>query len=182
MSRIGKKPILIPQNVEVKIEGQNVKVKGPKGEISQEIPAEILVEKKADKIQLTLKKSSKKGPALWGLWRSLLENDVKGVISGFEKKLEIRGVGYRASLEDGRVKLEVGFSHPVILKIPQGINASIEKNIVTVSGIDKQLVGEFAARVRKVKPPEPYKGTGIRYLGEKVRKKEGKKVATTTTG
>ena len=181
MSRIGKKPIIIPQDVEVEIQGQNVKVRGPKGEISQELPDEISIDKKENKVQLSLKKRSKQGKALWGLWRALLENDVEGVTSGFEKKLEIRGVGYRASLaEDGVIKLEVGFSHSVNLKIPQGINVAIEKNIVTVSGVNKQAVGEFAAKVRKVKPPEPYKGKGIRYLGEKVRKKEGKKVATAT--
>ena len=181
MSRIGKKPILIPEGVEVKIEGQKVTIKGPKGEISQEVPSEILVEKKQDRIQVSLKKKTKRSWALWGLWRALLENDVRGVTSGFEKKLEIRGVGYRASLEaDRMVKLEVGFSHPVKLKIPQGIDVSVEKNIVTVSGINRQGVGEFAARIRRVKPPEPYKGKGIRYLGEKVRKKEGKKAAVTT--
>ena len=181
MSRIGKKPIIIPQGVEVEIQGQNVKVRGPKGEISQELPDEISVEQKGDKLQLSLKKRGKQSRALWGLWRALLKNDVEGVTSGFEKKLEIRGVGYRASLDEDRViKLEVGFSHPVNLKIPQGIDVAIEKNIVTVSGINKQAVGEFAAKVRKIRPPEPYKGKGIRYLGEKVRKKEGKKAAVTT--
>jgi len=181
MSRIGKKPILIPEEVEVKIEGQKVIIKGPKGEISQEVAAEILIEKKENKIQLSLKKLAKRSRALWGLWRALLENDIKGVTSGFEKKLEIRGVGYRATLEpDGTIKLEVGFSHPVKLKIPQRIDVSVEKNIVMVSGIDKQKVGEFAAKLRKVRPPEPYKGKGIRYFGEKVRKKEGKKAAVTT--
>ncbi|MCD6500538.1 50S ribosomal protein L6 [bacterium] len=181
MSRIGKKPILIPPKVEVKIEGQKVTIKGPKGEISQEVPDEILIEKKENKIHVSLKKKTKQSRALWGLWRALLENDVKGVTLGFEKKLEIRGVGYRAALEaDRTVKLEVGFSHPIKLKIPQGIEVSIEKNIVTVSGIQKQKVGEFAAKLRKIKPVEPYKGKGIRYLGEKVRKKEGKKVAAAT--
>ena len=179
MSRIGKKPILIPEGVEVNIDGQKVSIKGPKGEISQELSDEILVEQKEDKLQLSLKKRDKQSRALWGLWRALLKNDVEGVTSGFEKKLEIRGVGYRASLAgDGVIKLEVGFSHPVNLKIPQRIDVAIEKNLITVSGINKQAVGEFAAKVRKIKPPEPYKGKGIRYLGEKVRKKEVKKVAT----
>ena len=178
MSRIGKKPIIIPQGVEVAIKDNVVVIKGPKGEISREVPAEILVEKKEDKIQLSLKKVTKGSRALWGLWRALLQNQVMGITSGFEKKLEIRGVGYRASLAgDKTIKLEVGFSHSVELKIPQEINVSVEKNIITVSGIDKQKVGEFAAKLRKIRPPEPYKGKGIRYLGEKVRKKEGKKAA-----
>lgn len=179
MSRIGKKPILIPEGVEVNIDGQKVSIKGPKGEISQELSDEILVEQKKDKLQLSIKKRSKQSRALWGLWRALLKNDVEGVTSGFEKKLEIRGVGYRASVAgDGVIKLEVGFSHTVNLKIPQRVDVAVEKNLIIVSGINKQAVGEFAAKVRKIRPPEPYKGKGIRYLGEKVRKKEGKKAAT----
>jgi len=182
MSRIGKKPILIPENVEVKIENHQVLIKGPKGEISQEISPEISVEKKEDKIIIVSpKRKTKKTPALWGLTRALLQNHVIGVTQGFEKQLEIRGIGYKASLEGEKtLKLEVGFSHPVKLEIPADLNVSIEKNIIKVSGIDKQKVGEFAAKIRKVRPPEPYKGKGIRYVGEKVRKKEGKKAAATT--
>jgi len=181
MSRIGKKPILIPENVEIKIEGRQVVVKGPKGEISQEIPQEILVEKKDSVVVVSPKRKTKRTPALWGLTRALLQNNLKGVTEGFEKQLEIRGIGYKASIEGERVlKLEVGFSHPVKLEIPPDLNVSIEKNIIKVSGIDKQQVGEFAAKIRKVRPPEPYKGKGIRYVGEKVRKKEGKKTAATT--
>jgi len=202
MSRIGKQPIIIPQGVEVEIQGQNVKVKGPKGEISQEIPENIGIELKDKEILLKPKEKpstraklgaglvphrngvsgagTKKSGALWGLSRSLLANCVKGVTQGFQKELELIGIGYQASMEkEKKLVLEVGFSHKVELEIPQGIDISIKKNIITVSGIDKQKVGEVAAKIRKIRPPEPYKGKGIRYRGEKVRRKEGKKVATT---
>jgi len=182
MSKIGKKLILIPSGVEVKIERNAVLVKGPKGEISQFIPPEILVEKKDDKIHLYSKNLDKKNKAIWGLSRALLQNSIKGVTVGFEKKLEIIGIGFKASVEVGKIlKLDVGFSHDVNLEIPKDINVFVEKNIITVSGIEKQRVGEFAAKIRDIKPPEPYKGKGIRYLGEKVRHKEGKKAGATTT-
>jgi len=180
MSRIGKKPILISENVEVKIEDRNVIIKGPRGEISQEIPEEILIKKEDNKILVSPKRKSKNIQALWGLIRALLRNHLEGVSSGFEKKLELRGIGYRASLEDKNIlKLEVGFSHPVKIEIPSQLSISIEKNIINISGIDKQKVGEFAAKIRKVRPPEPYKGKGIRYFGEVVRKKASKKIAST---
>lgn len=179
MSRIGKKSILIPKEVEIKIETKKVAIKGPKGELFQEIPEGILVTKEDDKIIVLSEKKSKKNSALWGLIRVLLQNQIIGVSSGFEKKLEIRGIGYRASLKGENIlNLEVGFSHHVEIKIPSQISLSIEKNIINVSGIDKQKIGEFAAKIRKIKPPEPYKGKGIRYVGEFVRKKAGKKVAS----
>lgn len=179
MSRIGKKSILIPKEVEIKIETEKVAIKGPKGELFQEIPEGILVTKEDDKIIVLSEKKSKKNSALWGLIRVLLQNQIIGVSSGFEKKLEIRGIGYRASLKGENIlNLEVGFSHHVEIKIPSQISLSIEKNIINVSGIDKQKIGEFAAKIRKIKPPEPYKGKGIRYVGEFVRKKAGKKVAS----
>ena len=179
MSRIGKKPILIPKDVEVNIDGKNVIVKGAKGELKIILPLEVSVEKKEDAIQLSVKKETKKCKTLWGLYRALLQNNVVGVSSGFEKALEIIGVGYKASLEGNKnIKLEVGFSHSVVLEIPDSVELSIEKNKITVSGIDKQKVGEFAAKIRAVRKPEPYKGKGIRYLGEKVRRKEGKKAAS----
>lgn len=207
MSRIGRKPIIIPEKVEVSIEAQNVKIKGPKGEISQKIPSEILVEihphtkrgqsvkgakidetsprsgvgARGNEILVFPKKGLKKVSALWGLTRALLQNHVKGVIEGFEKQLEMRGIGYKAVLKDEKVlQLAVGFSHLVNLEIPEELSVSLEKNIITVSGIDKQKVGEFAAEIRAVRKPEPYKGKGIRYVGEKVRKKEGKKAVTAT--
>jgi len=181
MSRVGKKPILIPEGVEVKIEGQKVIVKGPKGQLEKEIRPEIRIELKEGKIFLSPKIQTKKTKAFWGLTRALLNNMVKGVIEGYEKKLEIEGLGYRASLEGDNLLLYVGFSHPIKVKTPPGIKFSIEKNIISVSGIDKEKVTQTAAKIRKVKPPEPYKGKGIRYLGEVIRKKVGKKVVTTAT-
>lgn len=182
MSRIGKKPIEIPEGVEVKTEANEVKIKGPKGEISQFIPGELGFKIEEKKIQVLAKAETKRTKALWGLTRALLQNNIKGVKDGYEKKLELRGIGYRASLKDERtLSLEVGFSHLVDFSVPDGITVKVEKNIITVTGIDRQKVGEVAANIRKARPPEPYKGKGIRYLGEKVRKKEGKKVATATT-
>lgn len=182
MSRIGKRPIEIPDDVEIKIEERLVKIKGPKGEMSKEIPLDIGIEIKGKEILLNPKRKTKKSGALWGLTRSLLYNDVKGVTEGFEKELELRGIGYRASVEKEKLLvLEVGFSHKVEIEVPEGIDVSVKKNIITISGIDKQKVGEVAAKIRKVRPPEPYKGKGIRYVGEKVRRKEGKKAATDAT-
>ena len=180
MSRIGKKPIEIPKEVEVKTEDQKVIIRGPKGELFQEIRPEIGVLIKEGKIFVSPKKETKETKALWGLTRALLANLIQGVTKGFEKKLEIRGVGYKANLEGEELDLKVGFSHPVKIKKPAGISFSVEKNIITVAGIDKQLVGEVAARIRRVRPPDPYKGKGIRYLGEVIRKKEGKRAVTVT--
>ncbi len=182
MSRVGKKPIEIPEGVEVKIEGRNVIIKGPKGELSREVRPEIKVEVKDGKILVTPQIETKKTKAFWGLTRALLNNMVKGVTEGYEKKLEIRGLGYKASLEGKDLVLMVGFTHPVKLVIPEEIKVAVEKNIITVSGIDKELVGLIASKIRKVRPPEPYKGKGIRYLGEHVRRKAGKKVATGAGG
>ena len=178
MSRIGKKPILIPENVEVKIEGNKVIVKGPKGELSREIRPEIKVETKEEKIFVSPQVETKKTKAFWGLTRALIANMVKGATEGFEKKLEMVGLGFRASLEGENLVLQVGFTHPVKIKAPQGIKFSVEKNIITISGVDKEKVSQMAAKIRKVRPPEPYKGKGIRYLGEVVRRKVGKKAVT----
>ncbi len=176
MSRVGKKPILIPENVEIKIEGQNVIVKGPKGELQKEIRPEIKLEAEKDKILVTPQRKTKGTKAFWGLTRALVFNMIKGVTEGYEKKLQLEGVGYKASLEGEELVLQVGFSHLVKIKEPEGVNFSVEKNIITVSGINKELVGQIAAKIRKVRPPEPYKGKGIRYVGEEVRRKAGKKV------
>jgi len=180
MSRVGKKPIEIPEEVEVKIEKQKVIIKGPQGELSLEIRPEIGVSMKEGKIFIYPKKETKETSAFWGSTRALLANLIKGVTKGFEKKLEIRGIGYRANLEGEDLILQVGFSHPVKINKPAGIKFSIEKNIINIFGIDKQLVGETAAKIRKVRLPDVYKGKGIRYLGEVVRKKEGKKAVATT--
>jgi len=180
MSRIGKKPIDIPQGVEIKIENKKAAIKGPKGTITQDIPEEILVEQKDNQILVSQCRESKKSRQLWGLIRALLQNNVQGVSAGFEKKLEMVGIGYKAILSDSQtLKIEAGFSHPVIIIVPEDLIITVEKNIITVAGFNKQKVGEFAAKIRDVRVPEPYKGKGIRYQGEKVRRKEGKKAATT---
>lgn len=182
MSRVGKKPILIPEAVEVKIEGQKVTIKGPKGELQREVRPELKVELKDSKIFVSPQVETKKTKAFWGLTRVTLSNMVRGVTEGYEKKLQIEGIGYRANLEGNNLVLFVGFSHPVKVEAPQGIKFSIEKNIITVSGNDKELVGQLAANIRKIQPPEPYKGKGIRYVGEIIRRKVGKKAVTTTGG
>ena len=180
MSRIGKKPIEIPQGVEVEIKDGKVTVKGPKGELEKEVQPEIKVEKKEGKIFISPQRDTKRTKAFWGLYRALIFNMVKGVTQGYEKKLQIEGIGYKANLEGENLVLHIGFSHPVEIKQPQGINFLIEKNIITISGINKELVGQTAAKIKKVRPPEPYKGKGIRYIGEVVRRKPGKK--TTAAG
>ena len=175
MSKIGKKPILIPQGVKVEIKENKIKVEGPKGKLEKNIPPEIDVQIKEGIILVFPKSKTKKAKALWGTMRQIISNMIEGVTKGFEKKLEIEGLGYRASLVGDELVLEVGFSHPVKIKKPEGINFSVEKNIISVSGIDKELVGQVAANIRKVRPPDPYKGKGIRYFGEVIRKKAGKK-------
>jgi len=178
MSRIGKKPILIPSGVDVKIDGSKIIVKGPKGELSLNVRPEIGVEMKENKILLAPRVKTKKSSAFWGLTRALLANMIKGVVDGYEKKLEINGLGYKATLEGNDLVLNVGFAHPVKIKCPEGINFSVEKNIITISGINKGLVGEVAAKIRKVRKPEPYKGRGIKYIDEVIQRKAGKKVVT----
>lgn len=179
MSRIGKKPIEIPKDVEVKVESNTVIIKGPQGELQKELPFEIKIEIKDDKIFVTPGKETKRTKALWGLFRTLISNMVEGVTKGYEKKLEMHGVGYKANLEEEDLILLVGFSHSVKIDKVEGIKFLVEKSIITISGIDKELVGQIAAKIRKVRPPEPYKGKGIRYLGEEIRRKTGKKAATT---
>lgn len=182
MSRVGKKPILIPGDVEVKIDGQKVIVRGLKGELELKIRPEIKVEARAGQIFVApqIKIETKQTGAFWGLTRALLQNMILGVSLGYEKKLEIEGVGYRANLEGQDLVLNIGFTHPVKIKAPSGIKFSVDKNIIAVSGIDKGLVGEIAAKIRKAREPEPYKGKGIRYLGEQIRRKVGKKAVATT--
>ncbi len=177
MSRIGKKPIKIPTGAEVEIHDRLIVVRGPKGELKREIRSEIKVVRENDQLLVAPQKDTKETAALWGLTRALLANDLKGVIEGFEKKLELEGVGYRASLESQDLNLQLGFSHPVKIKAPEGIKFTVEKNTITVYGIDKGLVGQTAAKIRDERPPEPYKGKGIRYAGEHIRRKLGKKAA-----
>ena len=176
MSRIGKQPIELPSGVNVAISPGRVQVNGPLGELSQSVPARMQVSQEDG--TLVVKRPTERGDdrALHGLTRSLLANMVEGVTKGFEKRLELQGVGYRAALRGTDLELNVGYSHPVVIKPPQGINFEVpEATSVLVKGIDKQQVGEIAAQVRKVRPPEPYKGKGIRYEGEYVRRKVGKR-------
>lgn len=175
MSRIGKQPIIIPNGVAVSISDGRVVIKGPKGEVARNIRPEISVEVKDGNIIVLPVKPGKKTPAFWGLTRALLAHAVEGVSNGFEKKLEIEGVGYRAQMDGKDLVLSLGFSHPVRVSPPAGIEFKVEKNTVTVSGFAKEAVGETAAHIRALKKPEPYKGKGIRYMGEVVRRKAGKK-------
>lgn len=179
MSRIGKKPILIPQGVEVKIDGHKVTVRGPKGEISKEFRPEVDIVMEDNKIAVKVRGESKLVKSLWGLTRALIFNMVNGVVAGYEKKLEIEGVGFKANIEGDSLVLNMGFSHPVKVKGQEGIKFLVEKNVITVSGTDKGSVGQMAAKIRDVKPPEPYKGKGIRYQGEQIRRKLGKKAVAT---
>jgi len=178
MSRVGKKPIEIPENVQVTVEGRKVTVKGPKGELSREIRPEIKAEVKDGEVIVTPQKKTKQTKAYWGLTRALIQNMVDGVVKEYEKKLEIQGLGYKANMQGDTLVLKVGYSHSVEMESPEGVDISVDNNIITVSGIDKELVGLTASKIRKVKPPEPYKGKGIRYVGEHVRRKPGKRVAT----
>lgn len=176
MSRIGKQPIQIPKGVEVKIDGARVSVKGPKGELSIDVHPSILVENTGDALTLRLKQEGDSF-AIWGLSRALVFNMVKGATEGFAKRLEIEGVGYRAQVEGRNLSLQIGFSHKVNFPIPAGINISVENNTIDISGIDKRQVGQVAATIRLFRKPEPYKGKGIHYKGEHIRRKEGKKAA-----
>ncbi|MBI1866204.1 MAG: 50S ribosomal protein L6 [Candidatus Staskawiczbacteria bacterium] len=181
MSRIGKKPIQIPEGVKIEIGDENLKVLGSKGELQIELQRDIKVELKDNEILVSLKREdnpSKKAKSLWGLYRALIFNMVCGVSKGFEKKLEIEGVGYKAMVDGENLVLNVGFINPIKIKKPEGINFSVEKNVITVSGINKQAVGQVSAVIRKAKKAEPYKGKGIKYQGEKIRRKEGKKVVS----
>lgn len=175
MSRVGKKPILIPQGVEVKIIGSEVIAKGPKGELKEKIQPKIKLTIEDGYIVVAPELESQKIKAIWGLNRALVANMIQGVSEGYEKKLQVEGVGYRANMDGEDLGLQLGFSHPVGMKKTEGIDFRVEKNIITVSGIDKGKVGQIAAKIRAIRPPEPYKGKGIRYVGEVVRRKEGKK-------
>jgi len=181
MSRIGKKSINIPDGVELKIENAKITVKGPKGQSEQIISDdfELIEDKENKELIIKPKKELKSSSALWGLFRSLISNMVKGVTEGFEKKLEINGVSYRAAVQSNNLVLNLGLSHPIEIKAPEGIIFEVDKNIITVLGIDKQLVGQMAAKIREQKKPEPYKGKGIRYIDEVIKRKAGKKAVST---
>lgn len=175
MSRIGKRPINIPAKVQVSIEGQHVAVKGPKGELSRVLPSEVSIEQEGETILVKRRDESRAARQRHGLSRTLVANMVDGVSQGFQRRLEIQGVGYRAAVQGRNLILNVGYSHPVQIEPPDGVQMAVENNTnVVVSGIDKEIVGNIAARIRAVRPPEVYKGKGIRYAGEVVRRKAGK--------
>ncbi|MGQ9870936.1 50S ribosomal protein L6 [Leptodesmis sp.] len=175
MSRIGKRPISIPNKVTVSIDGQAVAVKGPKGELSRVLPAEVEVVQEGETILVKRRDDSRVARQRHGLSRTLVANMVEGVSQGFQRRLEIIGVGYRAQVQGKNLILNVGYSHPIQIEPPDGIQMAVENNTnVIVSGIDKEIVGNTAARIRAVRPPEPYKGKGIRYAGEVVKRKAGK--------
>ncbi|MEX2055072.1 MAG: 50S ribosomal protein L6 [Candidatus Andersenbacteria bacterium] len=179
MSRIGKQPIPIPTGVTVSVDGFAVHVKGPKGELTTKIHPLITVAVKDSAVVCEVKRPTKQTAALWGTTRANIANMVTGVTEGFTKQLELQGVGYRATLKGKNLEMALGFSHPVLITAPEGISFTVEKEFITIAGIDTVKVGQVAADIRKIRPPEPYKGKGVRYVGEKVRRKVGKVVGTT---
>ncbi|MFY8164822.1 MAG: 50S ribosomal protein L6 [Brevundimonas sp.] len=176
MSRIGKRTIEVPKGVTVTLDGQTVSVKGPKGERSWTVADEIEVTQAEDGLHLAIREDNQRSRAMWGLSRTLVDNMVVGVTTGFEKSLDLVGVGYRAAMKGDALSLQLGFSHEVDIQPPAGVTFAVPKQTeIKISGADKQAVGQIAAVIRKLRPPEPYKGKGVRYTGEKVRRKEGKK-------
>ena len=171
---IGKKPIFLPKGVRVEIKDRKIIVEGPKGKIEKEFPEEISFEKTDDTLKVNFK-GPKEKKALWGTWRAHVKNMVEGAVHGFEKKLRLEGIGYEARVSGKNLILKVGFTHDVNFPLPQGIEAKVEKNIITIFGIDKELVGQVAANIRKISPPDPYKGKGIRYVDEVLKLKISKK-------
>jgi large subunit ribosomal protein L6 len=175
MSRIGKKTIRIPDGVDVKVNNNLITIKGPKGELSKELISEISAEVKDNNLLIGLKENKKGDSALWGTNQALINNMILGVSKGFNKKLTFEGVGYKAAVNGNKLVLNLGFSHPIEIDAPEGIEFKVEKNAITVSGINKHLVGQLAANIRLKRKVEPYKGKGIRYEKEIVRRKAGKK-------
>ncbi|MGI9425868.1 MAG: 50S ribosomal protein L6 [Hyphomicrobiaceae bacterium] len=179
MSRIGKKPIVVPDKVTATVDGQHVKVKGPKGELEFTCPEDVRLEFADNQITITPIDDSKKARSMWGMSRTMVQNLVTGVIDGYSKTLEIQGIGYRAAMKGkNTLQLNLGFSHEVLHSVPTGVEVAVsgaKQEVVTVSGIDKQLVGQVAAEIRGYRPPEPYQGKGVRYQGEYIFRKEGKK-------
>jgi large subunit ribosomal protein L6 len=174
MSRIGKQPITVPSGVTITVDEQAIVVKGPKGELSQFTIPGVNVKVDGDKVIVTRDSDEKEHRSKHGLLRTLINNMIVGVTQGFEKKLEINGVGFRVALAGSALKLNLGFSHEVIYELPEGIQAKVEQNTITISGINKQMVGQVAAEIRALKKPEPYKGKGIQYVGERILRKSGK--------
>jgi large subunit ribosomal protein L6 len=179
MSRIGKKPVAVPSSVTATVAGQTVKMKGPKGELSFTLPEDIKVEKTAEGIECSLREDTKKARSMWGMSRTMVTNLINGVTEGYSHTLEIHGVGFKAAMKGkDMLQLSVGYSHDVLIKVPAGVEVKVggaKQEVVTVSGIDKQAVGQLAAEIRASRKPEPYQGKGVRYKGEYIFRKEGKK-------
>lgn len=178
MSKIGKKPIPVPAGVQVDIQDRMVIAKGPKGTLSREVPAELDFRVEAD--QLLIRPMDGADSTTWGLYRALVRNMIIGVSEGFTRVLEFQGVGYKAAVKGSDLELSLGYSHPITVKAPEGIAFSVDKNTITVAGIDKELVGHVAATIRSQREPEPYKLSGIKYAGEVIKKKAGKKAVATS--
>lgn len=179
MSRIGRQKVVVPDKVELRLDNGTVRVKGPLGELSWELPRGISAEQKDKTVRLTSSLPPREGAASYGMARARLANLIEGVSAGFQKSVEIQGVGYKAALQGDALTLTLGFTHPVHFAAPKGIKLEVDKKAtkITVLGADKDLVGETAARLRALKPPEPYKGTGVRYTGERIHRKAGKTAA-----
>jgi large subunit ribosomal protein L6 len=176
MSRIGKKPVAIPGGVTATVNGQEVKVKGPKGELKHVLVDDIIAKLDKSEIEIAMREDTKRARAMWGMSRTLVANLIAGVTEGFTKKLDITGVGYRAAVQGSNLQLQLGYSHDISYPIPQGIQVVCPKPTeIVITGIDKQKVGQVAAEIRHYRPPEPYKGKGVRYAGEFILRKEGKK-------
>jgi large subunit ribosomal protein L6 len=179
MSRIGKKPVPVPSNVTATVAGQTVKVKGPKGELAFKLPEELKVEKTEGGVEVAVREDTKRARSMWGMSRTQIVNLITGVTQGYSHTLEIQGVGFRAAMKGkDQLQMQIGFSHDILHAIPAGVDVKVggaKQEIITVSGIDKQAVGQVAAEIRSYRPPEPYQGKGVRYQGEYVFRKEGKK-------
>jgi len=176
MSRIGKKPVAVPSGITANVDGQTVKVKGPKGALSVELPDDVTVKLDGGQIQVDPRTDSKRARSQWGTSRTLVANLIAGVTKGFEQRLEINGVGYRAAVQGKNLQIALGYSHDVIYPIPDGITIATPRPVeIVITGIDRQKVGQVAAEIRDYRPPEPYKGKGIKYAGERIFRKEGKK-------
>jgi large subunit ribosomal protein L6 len=178
MSRIGKKQIIIPAGTEVSVQGGAVTVKGKAGVITRPIHPSVAIAVEGNEVKVAPADRTRLGRALWGTYAAHVRNMIAGASTPFEKKLQIEGIGFKAAISGNAIDLNLGFSHPVKVEIPEGVAAKIEKNIITLTGVDKDVVGQFAASIRSLKKPEPYKGKGIRYVGEVIRMKQGKKAGS----
>lgn len=174
MSRIGKMPVELPQGVTVTVDGDTMRVKGPKGELARKVPPEVLVKPGDKEVIVERSTNGRRARAMHGLGRAVLQNLVTGVSKGFERVLEINGVGYRAEAKSGLLALSLGYSHPIEVMLPEGVSAKVEKNAIVISGIDREQLGQLAAVIREQRPPEPYKGKGVKYREETIRRKVGK--------